>query len=52
MALICCLLALLSLLTPALAEEGAPDVYVLATSNSAVLADETGAVLAWPGEYS
>ncbi len=50
--LICCMLALLALFCPGAAAGEARDIYVLTTSNSAALADETGAVLIWPGEYS
>ena len=38
-------------LCPAMAEE-TPDIYVLATNGSAVLAEETGSVLVWPGQYA
>lgn len=51
MRILICLLALLACFAPAAAEEG-PGLCVLDTNGSAVLADENGTVLIWPGEYA
>ncbi len=52
MTLILWALMLLAALCPAARAEQAPDIYVLTTNGSAVLADEAGNILVWPGTYA